>query len=348
MRRSVKKRSRKEILTKILNLLQKKGDLTINELATGLNCNWSTVSTNLDLLRDLGRVSEIESNKGRVFSLTNIEPGRGTLFRLPISEKGENYSKFLFSNIKEIWTKETGRPLGKTRAHKIAVNVANNLDLPAPRGWYMYGELMVQQYDDSQDYHIDFQPENKARIMKQIKTVVIESKSKTITQLKEEQYEPNKLYSAANQLSELLTRTTFKTKEDCLEVKEALYNLLFKLKIDSRNKTVLEAVDGFSSTLIRLLKLPCKKINALKPNILSSYNAVWNLVALMNFYNSLLEQKFEIYTKELLDRYLASAFEVYYNNSEEQLLELSEYLPPIKMKDLPINKYKGIAKPQSH
>lgn len=341
-----KEHPRKQIIIKIVQALRKNKVLSINELAAELKSNWSTININLGLLKEIGIVKEENKKTGRFFSLTKTEYNTDTLFGLPLSKRGEQYSKFLFYHIKRIWFEQTKKRLERTRAHKLAVKIANDFNLPVPRGWYMYGELLVLQYNDDVDYVTSFKPAENKELLKRIAEVVIKSKNKTISDLKDEQYIHNPLYLNANELHDALTSATF-DKEDCLKIKEKLYSVLFKLKVGTEYRAVTEVVDGFSSVLIQLLKLRKNQLQKLKSKIVSAFNEVWHLIALMNFYNSLRENKFEIYHDQLLSKYLSSAFEICKNNAEEQLLDLSEYNPLIKVKDNKIKKYKGIAKSQN-
>ncbi len=65
-----KRRTKNEILKGIIKTLSKK-ELSINEIATKIKANWSTVSSTLSFMKQLQLVEEtITTHKIRIFKLT--------------------------------------------------------------------------------------------------------------------------------------------------------------------------------------------------------------------------------------------------------------------------------------
>lgn len=312
-------RKKAEILRDILVLLEeKKYPLNISEIATKINTNWKTTQINLDVLKKLGFV--IEENKyyrlGRQLSKES-----DTFFNLPITEKDKNRIKTLYALIFNSWKKQSNKELTKTRMYKYAVKIIDEFNLELPTLWYKYGKIVLLSYNPSINYKENIIFDNRKGIIKRISNLISETYNYPLLKLKEElQYKFNKLYYNHSNFHKLLANTHF-SKEDRDKLKDRLYGVLFSFKPHEYNQMEVELVRAFASYFVYLMKDDGKYLKSIKSNLIEIYDSIWNLIAISQAYESLINCE---YPPSFLDLYID--LDDVRNFAEQSVYELKDLI----------------------
>jgi len=75
-----------------------------------------------------------------------------TLFSIPISDEQRKTIERTYRTIKDMCS-ESKKPLSKTLVQKIAVDyVEQRYPNEIPRGWYLYGEMLLLPFDPERAY----------------------------------------------------------------------------------------------------------------------------------------------------------------------------------------------------
>ncbi|MBI2136358.1 hypothetical protein HYU06_04760 [Candidatus Woesearchaeota archaeon] len=287
---------------------------SIMEIAKESKTDWTSTEKCLDLLKSLEIVVETADGNKRLFCLKKIQSQEHTWFGIPIQLKeDQNKINFIYNKSIYHWLKKTGREIGKTQANKVLAKVNKDCNLNLPVGWYLYGQMCVEIFDLDTNYSFENFAEAEVIEKKIIEVIDVYSKIKKVSDLKKYHYKEfdNILYNAKEEILSL-GFSNFE-KDDTQE-----FNFIKRLlsMIESLPKTdekIIELFTEYIGTTIQLLrKLTEEELLMVKADILSSFNEVWKLIAIQEFYESLLETK--KYTKDTLHPFLS--VEIMYQKEE--------------------------------
>jgi len=304
-----------ELLLKLLNLLEyNKTPLTISEISEKISANWETTTANLEILSKLGYVQKKEDGKYALIKPFTTSPD--TFFRIPLEKKARDITKSVFALIQNVWQKNSKDALNKTRAHKYAVEIVQKFNLEAPILWYKFGAIMLLEYNTNEKYELIDTSVQSKDILNYATDLIKRTIKRSATQLREKQYEKNELYKANREFYKELLNINI-DKED---LKDKLYQILFKIKKSIDFPEVYDVVEAFVSIFLTILK-DINSFRKIRPEIINIYESIWSLIALLNARESLIECG---YTKEFLDMYLD--FDTSLELADQSLFELKDLI----------------------
>jgi len=330
----MKKKGSGELIEKVYSSV-KAGPKSIKDVADDVDTNWESARNALELLAGLDLVAESEKGNKRVFRLK--EPGTfyggEVLFGLPLSKDQDNVLNYLFMRIRRVWSERTGFSPNRSQVQKVAVNAIEDCGLVVPVGWYKFGMLSVKAYDPSIDYSYDL-PVDSERIDECIDAAVnfyrdcLDSAS-----LKNRQYlsKKNELY----QLKEELVKMAYLdfSEKNRLMLRQQLTDFAFSFPLKEDNREIVNVLNDIVRVLISILKNNDEaSLCSCRTDMVSGFDALWDMVATYMFYDSLKEY----YSKDVLDAHIRSAID----GKKAEVLEHLEDLEGC-VKPVPIPDFKG-------
>ena len=345
------RKTRKQLVQRIIQLLETK-PMTVNEISIAVGSNWDTAYKALDLLKSIGLISENGEGNKNVFKKVDgvdIQKRNDTLLGIPISKKSEELCYYLFNKVKKRWIQKTKQEPNKTQMQKVVGEVADNVKLPyeIPRGWYLFGQMCVLEYDPKEKYHSEFK-NNISGLDKEIDNAIqIYSKCGDVYEVQAEQYERknNKLYLAKLKLKKILC---YKLDQNAkLVVSKLLHSFIMNFPEREDNKEIIELLDAYTSILNRLfLERNEDELDGLHNLIIDCFIALWELIATYNLFNDLVNGGYG-YTYENLKKYFDPRFDTLIALCKDYLEELSNYLLPKEFdKNSKLYKLMGCVKPK--
>ncbi len=322
------KKTSNSIILRDLILGLKESPKSIVELSEEKNLDRVTVSRYLKILKEAGVLGEKEEGRKKVFYLKN-DYSEKTFFGLPLDEKTENIIDSLYYLIKKEWEKENDSVLLKTTAQKIIFEVVSKLDLKIPKGWYIYGGIVIAPYDKQKNYEL-----KEPSLLENAKNIISETVKKYsykfAYEAKNEQYshledlglskERKKIYILKEDILKILHSKNFSA--------ESLYDLQKKLNefISISKEYCVSECYTFQNLIIdshRLYEfLNEEERTFLKQTILSIFETLWNLIALKGFKEDLKEY----YDELILEEKTKPDFLRLKEELEEKMSELEEFL----------------------
>lgn len=301
------RRSQAELIQEIWKYLVRHEEASVNEISDNIGSNWDTVEALLETLAEMGIVSENVQGKARVFRLKSVQkstPRRNdTLFGLPLSEREELYSKYVFHTVIEEWKNRRGHPPSKTHLQKASVEIANKLNLPIPRGWYLYGQLCVLQQQNTEiPPEITEVPPESSQIQEVAKQVVGKLSALPTTEiLLAHVYQRSgfELYETKHELQQL-PRLNLENEGVRRSVANRLYRFLMYIP-KSVNDETNELVKAFVAMVVRILS-QAQKPNIYRDAIFDANCKIWQIVANVVLVESLSTGGY--YSREMLQEYL--------------------------------------------
>lgn len=345
-----RKKTKKQLIQKILQSLSKDPQ-TINEIAENAGSNWDTISQNLGILKELGIVEELNDNHKKIFKLKKNEIiyRDDTLFGLPINNTAENLCNYLFVRIKKKWQEKKQFELNKTQMQKVVAEIAENVNdfSIIPRGWYLFGEMCILQYDPAKEYKHKIIKEEASWGAEIDRAIDIYAKYEHTPELLFEQYSRRnkELYlHKLNLQRALYSRIDADTKK---LISQLLYGFAIKFPSKTDNKDIVQMLNMYVSITNQiLLEKPEAEIAELQPQLIDCFIAVWELIAMYNLLDSLAEGNFG-YTRDMLWKYFKDRSEVSKIECIEYLSELNSYISPkVFEKDSKLYKLMGSVKPR--
>ncbi len=158
-------------LTKALSIVVSKlqeGPKTQTEIVKETKLSWETVSKVLGMLDELDLIRrERKRRGGRIYLNKPLSLEEDTYFSVILPQEDKERIRELYGIIEEVWRKTTGEEPSPIQVQKTAVKVADELNLPIPRGRYKYGILIPLQYKEGvgRVMHIDKRIEDIIRRM---------------------------------------------------------------------------------------------------------------------------------------------------------------------------------------
>lgn len=265
----------KEIIHAIIEAL-KEGPRTITQIADEININWRTAESNLEMLKDIGKVFEIQEGKSRFFFLKDDR----NYFNLYVKKDDAKRISTIYALISKFCKKLYRHEPTKTQVYKIIWKINNKLNLNLPIGWYQYGPLCVQGYTGRENQEYEMNQESVAIIKETTKRYGQIENQKLQEMVYEE--EKNQLYLA----KERLMKGDFKAKEE-------IYPILIDL-IKYAPKEASEVVTDFARATLLLGWDKTKDIFA----------DLWKFIATISFRDSL-----EFYYGKNIEYYLSDKIE---------------------------------------
>lgn len=343
------RKTKKQLVQRIIQLLENK-PMTVNELSIAVGSNWDTVYKALDLLKSVNIVLEIEEGNKKIFKKiddASIPKREDTLLGIPVSRKSEDLCYYLFNKVKQKWIKKTKQEPNRTQMQKVVGEIADNIKLPyeIPRGWYLFGQVCVLEYNPIQEYHSEFQ-NNIPELNREIDSAIeIYSRyDKTIDVLFEQYKRKNKvLYLARLKLKQILCYELNQETKPLISKLLNSFAMNFPQKED--NKNIIKLLDAYISIVNRLF-IERQELEELHNLIIDCFISLWELIATYNLFSDLINGNYG-YEYGILKKYFEPRFNTLIALCEDYLEELMGYLPPKKIdKSSELFKLMSSAKPK--
>ena len=325
------KRQSCDITEKILKALsvgpsQKK---TIQDISKESSISWESTRRHLELLKKLNSVREIpEEGKTYYQMIGKVE--QDTLFSIPISDEHRKIIERTYRTIKDLCS-ENKKPLSKTLVQKIAVDyIEQRYPKEIPRGWYLYGEMLLLPFDPEKDYPEKLDASENVLIKKICNEYF--SCCDTSHKIRKHQYKKKdkKLYITKESLYYSLAYDDYSDGSKKNKIRELLNEFIVYIERTEENPVLMALVEDYCSQILALFRHGTdKQMQEARPAILDTFNSIWNLVATNEFYNSLTRY----YDKELLKDYFTEKLRTLQQMAIESLEDLSDHKPVILPED---------------
>lgn len=346
------RKTKKQLVQRILHLLENK-PMTINELAVEVDSNWDTVHKALDLLKSVDVVLEVEEENKKVFKKVkevDVTRREDTLLGIPLNKETENLCNYLFMKVRKRWLEKTNILPNKTQMQKVIAEIADSIKLPIeiPRGWYLFGQICVLEYNPEQEYLYEFK-EKIPNLDEAIDNAInIYSKyiGNTRAILSEQYQRKHKtLYLAKLKLQQILC---FGLNQETKPLISKLLNsfaMNFPRKED--NKEIVNILNAYVSIINQLfIEKNEKDLNDLQITINDCFISLWELMATYNLFNDLISGNYG-YKYVTLKKYFDPRKETLIAVCKEYLEELNSSLSSKQIDEISwIFKLKGSVKPK--
>jgi len=299
---------------------------TINQIKKELNIQWTTAKSHLETLKELNLIKESKIGISRTFELIENRPivkDNDTYFGLPMSYEDKQISWFLFSEISKEWEKRSGKKSDQITTQKVAVEVANRLNLNIPISWYKYGKILVCKYEPQKIYDYDKIIIDKSINIYKFQTVLEEvcelfSDCNTFHDFMRKQYELSEhpLYKTKLDFEDM------RLKEDNKEINNKRINLAYDLIFnypDLKEDTIIkELLEAFVSSYVTSI-LRDKHSLEIKNMAFEAFSALWALMALRQFKRGLVSGGF--YKSEVdVQKYIEYEEQIYTRDANDAVL----------------------------
>jgi DNA-binding transcriptional ArsR family regulator len=311
------------LIRKIIECLAK-GPKSITEIAEDTGLDRTAIVRYLNILKESKFLTEEEKGTSKIFHLSSTYR-TDTYFGLPIDRDIDNQINSLYYLIKNKWEEKTGRKLLKTTAQKIMYKVIKECNLKIPVGWYIYGGICIKPYDYNSTY--DFKGLNDNIINCVNDTVVEYSRNTFEYESKQQQYKEagKQLFDLKEDILKLLYSKNFSEKS--MYVFQKLYTKFMRLtpKGDSVYEDLIE---DYMTLIVDITKNWTDFVDEhndrnfaeFKQKLISSFEALWKLIALHNFKQDLFKGNF--YSQNVLDEH----FKLDIVQAKEDLIEIGSEL----------------------
>ena len=306
------RRSRTDLILSVLDNIHGQ-EKTLGELSAILKTNWNSVKDTLEFLRKIGQVEERIINSEKKYIAVKYGVGDKnipTYFNLPTPKNIEHFAGYIYNKITGYFRSIKQITPNTTQLQKISVRIFDDLSVRAkvsvPTGWYRFGKISifgVRRGDTFEEYK-DEELDNDNKLQNVIK--------KSVQDFADEQYTFNarkKQYETENKQQYLILLELEKMQALLSNPEKNRDNLLKNLdsfinSIPAEQKTaeITKLFYDFKSILQEWMTGKQKMNNDLKELICQTFQRLWDVVATLNFYNSLSEQR--SYSKETLDQFV--------------------------------------------
>lgn len=309
--------------------------LSVQDISKAAGVSWESTKRYLELFTRLnilrGTQESGETGKTMYQKIHPLEPD--TLFSIPLSEEHKITIRKIYATIQSLWGSISDRPLTKTLVQKIAVDVAGKQYPDIPRGWYLYGEVLLLPFELGQQYAPALESQEDVAC---VRTICLEYSAccNSSYQIRKHQYEKknNALYLIKDTLYYWLAYTDFSADLNKNKIRQALNQFAVSCKRKESNSAILAIVDDFCATTLSIFRNASDSLlDKARPLMLESFGAVWQLVATYELYDSLSALKF--YDKNLLADYLFEKIKAQQEVSIEALEGLHEINPKPEFPD---------------
>jgi hypothetical protein len=314
------KRSTQELLRAVVQALSE-GPKAINEVADATGFDRIAVTKYLSVLKEGGVLSEISDGRRRVFALVpGLSFREDTYFGLPIDHDKEKTIDSIYAFIRQQWFEKTKRYPSQVDVQKTLYKVNQLCGLKLPVGWYIFGALCVKPYDTSEDYASYGLPKEVEQCVKDV--VSVYSQKQFSYEVKKQQYqeEGKKLYLLKESILSILYSRRFSKKS--LFVLNKNIRELVALAPKPQDSTYDEILNEYQDLIFQMTTvLDDKSVLAIQPELTSSFEEIWKMVALYNYKADLND----FYPKEILDAH----FKIDIVQQEKEIIERCSYLQSV-------------------
>ena len=342
----MRRKTKKQMVQRVLQLLETK-PMTVNEIAVNIDSNWDTVNKTLEILESLNLVEwEGENSKELIKAKLDctIMLRKDPLFGIPIiRDEGENLCKMLFMKLKQRWFEKNHNYPNRTIMQKMVVKTADKFNLPIPRGWYIFGKMSILQYDQEIDYpYEEVEVQNLKPYLEEV--VGHFSKFAKTFEVQLDQYKDHEkmLYLAKLKIQEILYKYVF-DKETSKNLSNLFFIFAKEFQVKEDNLEIIESINAFVSTINQLLIQKSKQdLDQIRHIMMDSFASIWELIAVYNLFDSLVEENFG-YERKSLRKYFDKRIETLLAISWDYIGELDLLIEkPELNKNSPLLKFKGI------
>jgi len=277
------KKTSEQIKQRIIEELDKQQKpLSIQDISKEIGSNWLTIKDYIKELQQERKVKEIVLGDKKVFRLVRED----TYLDIPITRKEKEIFYFLFDNAKKLF-KELGRENPtKTDINKSIIKVIDQFNISVPIVWYLYGKMALLKYEIEKDYATSYIPENYKEILVFFRETINQiAKKKNSKEVREDQYlyYGKTLYQIKEEIYDfILKKDLDKHKE---KLKELFSNFLVCLSSQEDFNEINELVSKFVMIIRKMAYL--ENINSHKKRVIESFDAIWKMIAMYMFYDSL-------------------------------------------------------------
>jgi len=296
------------------------GPKAINEIAEATGFDRIAITKYLEVLKECDLLSEKTDGRKRVFKLeSGLSFRDDTYFGLPIEPEKEKVIDALYASIRRYWFEKTKRYPSQVDVQKTLFRVNKERKLDLPVGWYIFGALCVKPYDPSFDYPFHSLPKDVEQSVKA--AVDVYSKNEFGYQIKIQQYreEGNTFYLLKEEILSILYSCNFSKRSVYVlnkKVKE-----LFGLAPKTEDAVYNEILSEYQDLISQVLSISDEElIKGVQPELTSSFENVWKLIATYNYKQDL--GKISFYSKDVLDR----NFRIDIVQQEREVVERCSYL----------------------
>jgi len=267
------------------------GQKSISELQRELNIHRDTITNNLEILKDLNLVHERKYKNKRIM-IANDHIGRpsnkDSYFELPLEKNDKIICHYIFSKINDAWAIEYSNRPPIAIVQKIVTEIADNLELPIPRAWYLYGKTAVCVYDEKEEYLIkesDLPPHiDRVSLNNEFENVM----KKYMDYSKLDQFiesickQSNNTFYESKLKFERLLIGDYSNKDQNMKRIDLAYKLIFNYPDLDHDHHVQELLEAFVSPYVSLiLKERIDEKN--KIMICDIFHVLWNYISIRQF-----------------------------------------------------------------
>lgn len=313
------------LIRKIVESLAK-GPKSITKIAEETGLDRTAIARYLNLLKESGFLKEEEKGTSKIFHLSSAYR-LDTYFGLPIDDKTNKLIDSLYYLIKKKWKEKTQRKLLKTTAQKILYEVIQKANLRIPNGWYIYGGIPIKPYDYYTDYIFSGLDEDVIAV---VDSAVTAYDHEFAYESKQHQYRDagKELYDVKEEILRLLYSKNF--SKNSMFVFQKKFSKFMRL-VPEGDKIYDELINDYMTLIIDLTRnwddfvdeKNDRNFAEFKQKLISSFEALWRLVAMFNFKKDL--EAF--YPKIVLDEH----FKMDIEQAKDELIqigsELNEMIP---------------------
>ncbi|MDO8740316.1 MAG: hypothetical protein Q7J54_01935 [Candidatus Woesearchaeota archaeon] len=306
------RRSKTDLILSVLDNIHEQ-EKTIGELSLILKTNWNSVKDTLEFLKKIGQVEERTINSEKKYIAVKYGIGDKnipTYFNLPIQKNVEHFAGYIYKKITHYFRSTKQITPNTTQLQKISVKIFDDqwirAKISVPTGWYRFGKISIfgVRRGDTFDEYKDEEFDNDNKLQTIIKKAVQDFADEQYTfNARKKQYETeNKqqyLLLLELEKMQLLLSNPEKNKDILLRNLDSFIN---SIPPEQKTAEVIKLFYDFKSMLQEFITNKPKMSNDIKDLLCQTFQRLWDVVATLNFYDSLLEQK--SYSKETLDQFI--------------------------------------------
>ncbi|MFP4111505.1 MAG: hypothetical protein ACLFPQ_02240 [Candidatus Woesearchaeota archaeon] len=305
-----KRSSRADIYKEVIRVLKGR-EYNIYQIKEALQhqISWDAIKNALDVMKEL-KLAKENNNKYSI-SICASEGNPNTIMGIPLTNQQEQKFCEIANRIKQFEPNIKRTFLQKAVIEVIKLAKINDL----PHAWYLYGECSLHKLEDNilKNFGVTTKFDSKIKIV--LKKF---SEYETTDELLEDLYTKanNDLYLHRLTILNYL-RKPFAAENVSLLRREFNLCLLSLIKYKLSEETE-EQFKRFLSSFNMLRKLPQNELEQLRPEIIATFDLVWQLIGIDNF------KEVQHFYSENLDSYF---------RERKKSVEETLYLNLIKLKD---------------
>src|SRR3989344_3509174 len=321
-----------QIKQRILEELDKQQKpLSVQDISKEIGSNWLTIKDYIQELQQERKVKEIVLGDKKVFRLVRED----TYLDIPITKDEKEKFYFLFDNARRLF-KEFGKEPTKTDINKSIIKAIDKFNLEVPTVWYLYGKMALLKYELEKDYFTPHAPKNYKEIVNFLQETINQiSKKKNSKEVREDQYicYGKTLYQIKEEIYQFILKEDINKNKE--KLKELFSSFLVCLPSQDDFNEINELVSKFIMIIRKMTYL--ENLNLSKKQVIESFDAIWKMIAMYMFYNSLTEYSRFKNKEEIKSLYFEDALNNKISIAQEMISDLEiEYLNSLsKIKEPP-------------